>query len=45
MGVRIAAVEDLSNAVAGAPMFIVDRKLKGSKNAQKRWEEVERLKD
>jgi len=45
IGVRIAAVEDLSSAVAGAPMFIVDRKLKGKGKEQKRWEHIEQLKD
>ena len=44
VGVCIAALEDLSSAVVGAPMFIVDRKLKGSTDAQKRWEEVDQIK-
>jgi len=43
VGVRIAAVEDLSSAVAGTPMFVVPRNLE--KNSQERWETVERLKD
>ena len=43
VGVCIAAVEDLSSAVAGATMFIVNHKR--SNNAQKRWEAVEQLKD
>jgi len=45
VGVRIAAVEDLSTAVAGAPLFIVPRNLKGQKNAQRRRDKIEELSD
>jgi len=45
VGVRIAAIEDLSTAVAGAPLLIVPRALKNSKNAQKRHEVIEALGD
>eukprot|EP01084_Bolivina_argentea_P004627 8798_1 len=45
VGVRIACVEDLQAAVAGAPLFIVPRNLKPAKFAQKRRDVIEDLKD
>ena len=43
--VRIAAIEDLSSAVAGSPMFIVPRKLKPKNKDRERRECIELLKD
>eukprot|EP01083_Nonionella_stella_P207561 753902_1 len=45
VGIRIAAVEDLSSAVAGSPLFIVPRKFKPKNKEKERRECIEQLKD